>query len=294
MAETQKAWLIPAGSTQRIPLSAFFRIGRKSETCSLVPENVNGVSREHALITFDPKTMIWQIIDLGSTNGTYVQNTRIAGQTRIRGHSEIKIGSTVYQFVIEGTDPTSIIQPPITDESGTIIVGEEEVNTWLLALDICGSTKLSRELSRPEFTQRLNEWRRGATRVLNASNGVVNELTGDGMIAFWYAAQASPQQVADAVQGLATYQNSAPVPYRILLHNGVVIKGGALASGNEKFSGTEYNFFFKSEKPVSASGETVIISSEAATELANTSLKLRSIGGFDIPGFSGKREFFSI
>jgi pSer/pThr/pTyr-binding forkhead associated (FHA) protein len=72
-------------------------IGRNPTTdITLLDE---GISREHALIAFDPETRGYSIEDLQSTNGTKV-NGKLIRSTGLAGGDEIQIGHTIFQFVL--------------------------------------------------------------------------------------------------------------------------------------------------------------------------------------------------
>ena len=71
-------------------------IGRNPTTdVTLLDENI---SREHALILFDPETDVYTIEDLQSTNGTKVNGKGIRSHTLQPG-DEIQIGHTKLQFL---------------------------------------------------------------------------------------------------------------------------------------------------------------------------------------------------
>ncbi|HUA45883.1 MAG TPA: FHA domain-containing protein [Solirubrobacteraceae bacterium] len=61
------------------------------------------LSRRHAVVRRFANRL--QVEDLGSTNGTYVDGTRIAEPTLLGGGAEIKIGTTV--LAVEGVLPVS-------------------------------------------------------------------------------------------------------------------------------------------------------------------------------------------
>ena len=83
---------------------------KRGERCPLTPPGIsvgrevdndlqlliNGVSRYHAMISFDGTS--WFIEDLGSTNGTYVQKNKIAGKVKLEPGDEIKVGDQMFQF----------------------------------------------------------------------------------------------------------------------------------------------------------------------------------------------------
>ena len=71
-------------------------IGRNPTTdVTLLDENI---SREHALILFDPESGVYTIEDLQSTNGTKV-NGKGSARTPLEPGDEIQIGHTRFQFV---------------------------------------------------------------------------------------------------------------------------------------------------------------------------------------------------
>ena len=83
------------------------------------------MSRRHAVVRRHANRL--QVEDLGSTNGTFVDGTRIAEPTLLGGGAEIKVGTSV--LVVEGVLPVSEpgdvaqprnvtrISPAITDTS---------------------------------------------------------------------------------------------------------------------------------------------------------------------------------
>ncbi len=70
-------------------------IGRNPTTdITLLDE---GISREHAIIEFDPATGAFSIEDLQSTNGTKVNGKRVRSEALSDG-DEVLIGQTLFRF----------------------------------------------------------------------------------------------------------------------------------------------------------------------------------------------------
>ena len=69
-------------------------IGRSPE-CTLVIDD-DYASSHHARIY--PHNETWVVEDLGSTNGTYLQNKRVTGPTVVPGGVPIRIGKTVLEL----------------------------------------------------------------------------------------------------------------------------------------------------------------------------------------------------
>jgi pSer/pThr/pTyr-binding forkhead associated (FHA) protein len=71
-------------------------IGRNPTTdVTLLDENI---SREHALILFDPEADSYTLEDLQSTNGTKVNGKGIRSH-ELQPGDEIQIGHTIFRFV---------------------------------------------------------------------------------------------------------------------------------------------------------------------------------------------------
>lgn len=87
------ALILPSG--QKVPLGdEVVTIGRLSS--STIPLQDQNVSRKHAEIR--PVRKNYVVVDLGSTNGTHVNGTRIHGETTLSDGDIIGFGSTYVRF----------------------------------------------------------------------------------------------------------------------------------------------------------------------------------------------------
>ena len=82
---------------QRLPLRTGFMIG-KAPTCDLVIED--GYTSTHHVQIAQDATGKWQLYDMGSTNGTFVNGVRVTQAALEQGIS-IKIGSTELRFLAQ-------------------------------------------------------------------------------------------------------------------------------------------------------------------------------------------------
>jgi diguanylate cyclase (GGDEF)-like protein len=73
-------------------------IGR-GETCEIVLE-LDNVSRKHCSFLVKPDGVFLR--DNGSTNGTYLNNVEVRGETPLRSGDLIKIGSGIFKFLFGG------------------------------------------------------------------------------------------------------------------------------------------------------------------------------------------------
>ncbi len=81
-------------SGQRFPVAQVIEAGRETPGISLSFDTM--ASRRHASFAFTPTGVI--VTDLGSTNGTFVNDQRIQQQTTIRPGDTVRIGTTVFRL----------------------------------------------------------------------------------------------------------------------------------------------------------------------------------------------------
>ncbi|MCA9094303.1 MAG: FHA domain-containing protein [Planctomycetaceae bacterium] len=82
-----------------------FLVGRE-EDCHLRP-NSDLVSRHHCVFTIDDYSV--RLRDLGSTNGTLVNNARLNGQVELKDGDKIRIGKLLFQVVIRVGAPSASV-----------------------------------------------------------------------------------------------------------------------------------------------------------------------------------------
>jgi pSer/pThr/pTyr-binding forkhead associated (FHA) protein len=63
----------------------------------------DGISREHAIILYDPESDSYSLEDLQSTNGTQVNGKRVRSVTLVDG-DEVRVGRTLFRFSREKQD----------------------------------------------------------------------------------------------------------------------------------------------------------------------------------------------
>ena len=84
-----------------IPIRSKFLVGRE-EDCQLRP-NSDLVSRHHCVFTIDDYTV--RLRDLGSTNGTYVNEERTNGLVVLKSGDRVRIGKLVFEVRIQISAP---------------------------------------------------------------------------------------------------------------------------------------------------------------------------------------------
>src|SRR6185436_16982756 len=88
------AWLeSPAGV--RTPIHGSCFIGRSATNNVVLPDD--RVSRRHAMVHAQGENDFW-VIDLGSSNGTYVNGRRIPQPSRLADKDRLEIGGHTFTF----------------------------------------------------------------------------------------------------------------------------------------------------------------------------------------------------
>ena len=107
----------PGGSAtgQAFPLNSgdLFVIGRDAEQCQIVIPN-SAVSRKHAQIVRTGTKYL--IEDLGSRNGTIVNNGKVATPTALKNEDRVKICDFLFRFHDETVAPRTAVVPPAPED----------------------------------------------------------------------------------------------------------------------------------------------------------------------------------
>jgi adenylate cyclase len=112
--------------------------------------------------------------------------------------------------------------------------GGAEVEMSMLFADIRGSTALSEKMKPAEFSQLINRFYKGATKVIVDEDGLVDKLAGDSVAAFWGAGFAGPDYVKRTVkvaQDLSSLMSRQGIPVGIGVHSGLAYFGAMGAPG---------------------------------------------------------------
>ncbi len=107
------------GSRRDFPIKAAkkYKIGR-NESCNLrIP--MASISREHAAIFFDEEEDELVVEDLGSSNGTYVNEEKVADPVELTPGDVLRFGDIPFQVVIDGypTDLEPLPGAPNSDSA---------------------------------------------------------------------------------------------------------------------------------------------------------------------------------
>ena len=109
------------------------------------------------------------------------------------------------------------------EEASRQFPGGSEVEMSMLFADVRGSTALSEKMSPTEFSQLINRFYTGSTKMITEEDGLVEKLAGDAVAAFWGAGFAGPHYVRRTVhvaQDLLRVMARQGIPVGIGVHFG--------------------------------------------------------------------------
>ncbi|CAN5503425.1 hypothetical protein BH20VER1_BH20VER1_18490 [soil metagenome] len=281
--ESEGAWLV-GGDGKRHRIHGSCALGRTDENTIVVASAK--VSRRHALIHLQNIGEFW-LIDLGSSNGTFLNKRRIQRPIRLTDGDHITVGDQTLEFH----------QPAeISDDYKTLVTQRtlrelENVPCWLLVADINNFTPMSQSMETEGLDALLGGWISACKAIIENHHGLINKYLGDGFLAYWREQDTGAEEVASALSALRTLQTRAAPEFRLVLHFGVVAIGGIAAMGEESLMGREVNLVFRLEGLGRSLREPCGFSGAAREKLAEF-VVTRSLGEHELKGFEGKREFF--
>jgi class 3 adenylate cyclase len=246
------------------------------------------VSRLHGIIHSERAGAFW-LVDLGSSNGTFLNKRRIHEPTRLRDRDRITIGGKTFTFR-QSLYPSD--KPRSTAPVATVYDQIEEVPCWLLVADIKNFTPLSRELLSEKLALLVSSWLATCKDIIEKHAGTVNKYLGDGILAYWPDERSRSKNIVEVIAALKQAQTRGP-EFRFVVHFGSVAIGGVSAVREETLMGSEVNLVFRLEKLLASLGEPCGISDAAHAKLGDF-VPSRPLGDYQLKGFETKRGLFAV
>jgi len=284
LGSEQGAWL-ESSDGKRLLIQGNLSIGRSPKN-SLMLDSPN-ISRRHAIINVQNVGEFW-LIDLGSSNGTFLSKRRVHRPVQLCDQDQIMIGDYVFTFrqpiEVTGEYKTTFIERTIREI--------ENVPCWLLVADIENFTPLSRSLTSDKLATLIGGWVATCKEIIEAHEGMIDKYLGDGFFAYWREDEDTAKNVADALAPLKKAQARNQPRFRLALHFGLVAIGGVPSMGEESLMGKDVNFVFRMEKLAGSLGIYLLISAAGKSRLESL-INCKPAGAHELKGFEGKHEFFS-
>lgn len=158
------------------------------------------VSRHHALIRRLASTSgEFELVDLGSANGTYLDGARVGAQpVRIPPRAIISIGE--YKLIFETTGDRG----PVSTHSR---LGESVLVSELVVTLVCEPVPLAGH--GPEPPKAPDTWVRHVLATMMATEGMVERIVGDRVLAYWALTGAGATIVAGLTPVAGTSEGQA-------------------------------------------------------------------------------------
>lgn len=210
------AYLKALTSDQLYPLEEFNLIGR-SEDATVKLED-NGVSRQHATIRCEGDH--YWLVDLGSANGTYVNDSAITTARVLRDGDRVQFGTNLLLFHQDGSatlndgedigSTTQVLRRspvPIKTHSLTMLVG-----------DLKGFTQLSSQVTPEQLADLLREWYADCNTILRERGAMIDKFIGDCVFAYWHGTDKEVRARAlDAARALRSNESTHTSTTRLML-----------------------------------------------------------------------------
>jgi adenylate cyclase len=255
------------------------------------------VSRQHAIIRCHNGWQ-YQLIDLGSRNGTYVNEQRVVMPITLTDGARIRIADNILVFT-EHEDESSGEHNAMT-LVGTITEPGAAVQSRPVALLVCdirGFSSMSEKIPSADMAQMLGAWFRETGNLVAQSGGTIDKFIGDAMLAYWGAAGRSAADCGTAfaaakmMMSLADarkWQNDAPFRIAIALHFGKVTCSnvGVAAERDATIIGDAVNTVFRLEAVSKELNQRVVMSGDFAEQMPELMRKFTDFGDRTLKGKS--------
>lgn len=277
-----QSWLeFPDG--RRFELRGTITVGRSPENGLVLTDDQ--VSRKHAIIQMQGDREFW-LVDLGSANGTYVNNRRISQPVPLHRGDVILIAETQIEFHSELLTGVHTIGRQMM---ASTMMSIKQTDCWLMIADIIGSTRLAQEMPPEEWPRVTGTWFKACRQVIEGCRGQMSKYLGDGFFCYWQDVPGSQFELQKTLEKLRALQAKSSPPFRVVLHHGPAVLGSVPTMAEANLHGPEVNFVFRIEKVAGGLGLPVMLSERAHDRLG---LGGSQVGEADVEGFRGRFRFF--
>ncbi len=229
------------------------------------------VSRQHALIRCHNGWQ-YQLIDLGSRNGTYVNDERVVMPVTLTDGARIRIADNILTFS-EHADDVS------TEHNAMTLVGSmdhspvDSLPVALLVCDIRGFSSMSEKIPGADMAQALGAWFRETGNAVAESGGTIDKFIGDAILAYWGTAGRAATDcgsafgVAKRMLALADarkWPNGSPFTIAVAMHYGRVTCSnvGVAAERDATIIGDAVNTVFRLESLSKELSQRLVLSGD--------------------------------
>jgi adenylate cyclase len=262
--------------TWRLEGKKAYRIGRSDS--NEITLNHTWVSRQHAMIQVEENGS-FNALDMGSSNGTFVNGNRVYSPTQLRSGDLIQIGSKITLTFLQNSVINQPVQGPYEEEKTVAFMEKEKVT--ILICDIRNFTTLSEEIGDSKISEILKLWTQGTSQIVSQHKGNVDKFIGDAVMAIWAGSGSVRQSVDSALscalkiseftQKISEALPDLPRPLAIgaALNTGEAVIGNIGVDGNRDYTviGDVVNIAFRLEGLTEKIGKELLLGQGTASYL---------------------------
>lgn len=292
-------------SGQTYELDEFNLIGRGDEATIKIEDS--GVSRQHATIRREGGHF-W-LVDLGSANGTYVNDAALTAARVLRDGDRVQFGTNLMLFCQDDGGPRDVTEIGMT----TQVLRRAPVKlvtrpVTLIVGDLRGFTELSSQLTSGEVGDLLREWYADCNTIMRKAGATIDKFIGDCVFAYWYGTEPDIRAKAvEAARALRSPDDSSTSPTRLMLktqknisidcrvglHIGDATMG-AMGKGINTAVGDAVNIVFRIESLTRQLDTGVLASAAFVLDWPPGQDLFEPRGSHDVKGHPDKIEVFSL
>lgn len=227
--------------TEQLPVL----IGRAPDNDIHVPLD-RRMSRQHAKVLKVENRYFLE--DAGSTNGTFVHNTKVSGRVEIFHGDHFVCGETTFRFTLKEQD--------LPREDATVVVSAPEelvssvfathLREAIVVLDICNSSALASRFGDEQAMKVKRELRRHYLPIVRRWGAQFVKNTGDGYLVTFSRAREAVGSSVETLQHLREYNASAQPSEQLRLRFGLNC-GETMVDADGDRHGNAVNIAFRVE-----------------------------------------------
>ena len=256
-----------------------------------IPILCEKASRRHALVHQDEEGQCL-VIDLGSSNGTYVNGQRITHLARLEIGDKIEVGSQCYFLRREDGEG----RRPELIENNPEASGAEFVPCWIIIGDTEKPSGAEGSDGQDETYKTIVSWVQVCQRILARTHASISADFQGKLFAYWRDPnrEASITNfVAVALRELRTVQGRQRMEFRLALHFGTVVLGSSGPHRKRSLIGTDVTFAFHMQRLAWVLSSPCLISEDANRRIGSL-LPTRALEPCGLHSYQGDRRFYSL
>ena len=285
-----------------VPIGNTASIGRTRENTVCLSSSPL-VSRQHAVIRCHNGYQ-YQIIDLGSRNGTFVNDQRVIVPVTLADGARIRIADNTMTFSEEIQDTTQEhLQLTVAGSASSHTL--ESRSVALLVCDIRGFSSMSERTPPGDVAQILGQWFRETSNIVSHAGGTIDKFIGDAMLAYWGHDGEGPADCAAALDSgrkmlalaaVRAWPSGEPFRIAVALHYGQVTCSnvGISADRDATIIGDAVNTVFRLEATSKELGQSMLVSSDFAENVPDLAGQLQDFGERSLKGKANTVRVFGL